>query len=301
MRTAALGIALALFTLPLSAQTVMNSSFEANAPTGNYNFAAPTGWTCPNIGGGRGMQNPTAAQVGSGIDGNTVIWVNAGAGCSQDVGPAVAATNYSLVVSVGSQNGFTGGYTIAYGGCSVSGTTKQGSLLPVTLPCPTPTGELVISLSTTSGQVLFDNVVLTSTSAVPPPPPVFQTTSFGAQLVNCVICDGTDYTALPSASLYQGATYTLQQQAPVGANQNICKATLNANAQGSCSGPVNIHPAMVIFIISITNPAGAQMFPPFAFAAPGLIVGGAPTGNIKVIIGFDATTSIPRAGQVYSQ
>jgi len=116
------------------------------------------------------MQNPTPAQLASGVDGNTVLWLNEGSNCSQDVGPAAAQTNYSLAVNVGSQTGFSGAYTISYAGCSTSGTTQQGSLTPVTLPCPTPSGELVVTVTSTSGQVIFDKVVLTATPVVPIPP-----------------------------------------------------------------------------------------------------------------------------------
>jgi len=154
---------------------IINPSFEANPPTGNYNYGTPTGWTCPNVGGGHGMQNPTPAQLSSGIKGNTVVWINGGAFCTQDSGPADPTKNYSLTVSVGSQSGYGGAYTVSYAGCSVSGTAsyaQSGSLVPITLPCPTPTGELIISLASTNGQAIFDNVTLTATPNVPPPPPL---------------------------------------------------------------------------------------------------------------------------------
>ena len=135
------------------------------------------------------MQNPTPSQLNSGVDGKTVLWVNTGAGCTQDVGPATAQTNYSLTVNIGSQVGFAGAYTLSYCGCSVSGTTKQGILAPVTLPCPSPSGEIVISLATTSGQVIFDNVILTSTPSVVIPPVTLNLTT---KVVFCTKCDRTD-------------------------------------------------------------------------------------------------------------
>lgn len=182
-------IALLLFASPAFAQTVTNPSFEANPPTGNYNiYVCPQAWTC--VAQYYGMQNSTPAQVASGINGNTVAWVQGGS-ITQDIGPAVAATNYSLTVSVGSQVGFYGNYTISYGGCTVSGTTTVGSLVPVTLPCPAPTGELIISLATTSGQVLFDNVTLTSTPSVILAPVTLNLTT---KIVFCVTCDRTDDT-----------------------------------------------------------------------------------------------------------
>lgn len=183
---------LLLFTSIAQAQTpvaVTNPSFEANPPNGSYNFSSPTGWPC--IGPTFGMFNPTSTQVTGGLVGNTVLWENTGAGCTQDVGPTVAATNYSLTVNIGSQVGFAGGYTLSYAGCSVSGTTSQGILAPITLPCPAPTGELIISLAATSGQVLFDNVVLTSTPSVVLPPVTLNLTT---KIVFCTVCDRTDDT-----------------------------------------------------------------------------------------------------------
>lgn len=153
--------------VPAQSQTsplVTNGSFEVNPPNGSYNYGAPTGWKC--IGPSYGMQNPTPSQLSSGVDGKTVLWVNTGTTCSQDVGPTASGVNYSLTVSIGSQGGFTGAYTLSYAGCTVSGSTTSGSLVPVTLPCAA-SGEIVISLTTTSGQVIFDNVTLTTTSAVP--------------------------------------------------------------------------------------------------------------------------------------
>lgn len=112
------------------------------------------------------MQNPVPSQLSSGLDGKTVLWMNTGAMCSQDVGPAASGTNYTLTVMVGSQAGFSGNYTVSLGSCTVSGTATVGSLVGVALPCAAP-GELNIALSTTSGQVIFDNVTLITTSAVP--------------------------------------------------------------------------------------------------------------------------------------
>lgn len=156
-------------SLSVRAQTpvsIVNPSFEANPPAGNYNInVCPQAWTCQ--GQYYGMQNSTPAQVASGIDGKTVAWLQNGS-ITQDVGPSAANTSYSVTVMIGSQNGFYGNYTVSYAGCSISGATTVGSLVPITLPCPTPTGELIISLTATNGQVLFDNVLLTAQSTVPP-------------------------------------------------------------------------------------------------------------------------------------
>jgi hypothetical protein len=155
----------------LSAQTIQNPSFELSPPTSpNWNYGPVPNWQC--TGGQLGLFSPTASQVHSGVTGLTTLWLNAGTACTQDAGPVAANTSYLLTVSVGSQIGFNGSYTLSYAGCSVSGTTGQGILVPVTLACPNATGELLISLSTTSGQVLFDNLSLTIPG--PPPPFVFQ-------------------------------------------------------------------------------------------------------------------------------
>jgi hypothetical protein len=295
----ALILALALFASPLAAQTVTNGSFEnypgpaIGAPPQNWNTAAATGWTCPNVGGGHGLQVPTAAQVASGIDGKTAMWLNTGSNCFQDVGPTVAQTNYSLMVSVGSQVGFSGAYTVSYAGCSTSGTTQQGSLSPVTLPCPTPTGELVITLASTSGQVIFDNVILTST---PVTPPTFDTLTFGVALVNCTKCDATDNVPLASASIYQGASFSLTQD-----GQNVCSATFNASAQATCTGPVNVTPSFVNLTPIVTDPSGKQLNSGQTTSFPSLLASGAVTGNVKLILGFDAATMLPRSVQVYTQ
>lgn len=289
------------FAVPISAQTpvaVTNSSFELPATTA-YTYSA-TGWTS----GGNfsaGVFNATGI-FPTAPDGLNVAWINSGASLSQDLGTQPAAL-YTLSFKLGNRPGFGNALTslvVAFGSCSQTFTLAGipvGTFTLEAFSCDQmASGDFSVTFTNTGGQVSIDNVVVTSAPIIPPPAPIYKTQTYGAQLVNCVTCDGTDYSALASASIYQGASFSLTQD-----GQNICAATLNANAQGACSGPVNVQPAMVIFTITVTSPSGAQMFVPFQFAAPGMIVGAAPTGNIKVIIGFDATTSIPRAGQVYSQ
>jgi hypothetical protein len=137
---------------------VQNGSFTANPPAGNYNYSCPTGWTCK--GSYFGMQNPTSAQIPGIASGTTTLWLQ-NAAATQDIGPTVANTNYSLSVTVGSQAGFSGNYTISYAGCTILGSTISGIVQPVTLPCSSPTGEIVISLASTQGQIQFTNVSLT--------------------------------------------------------------------------------------------------------------------------------------------
>lgn len=103
-----------IFALPTLAQTpvtVQNPSFTANPPAGNYNeYVPPIGWTC--TGQYWGMQNPTAAQAPGLPSGTTTAWTQNGV-CTQDVGPVAANTNYLLTVSVGSQSGYSGAYTLS--------------------------------------------------------------------------------------------------------------------------------------------------------------------------------------------
>lgn len=133
------------------------------------------------------------------------------------------------------------------------------------------------------------------------PKPIIDSLTFGVQLANCTLCDGTDYSALASASIYQGASFSLSTPNTSGPDSPICSGTLNANAVASCLGGVNVAPAMVLIDISVTNPNGVLMFPTFTFSVPSLILAGGPSGNVKVILGFDATTGKPRAGQVFTQ
>jgi hypothetical protein len=133
------------------------------------------------------------------------------------------------------------------------------------------------------------------------PKPIIDSLTFGVQLANCTLCDGTDYSALASASIYQGASFSLSTPNVSGPDSPICSGTLNANATASCLGGVNVAPAMVAIDISVTDPIGKLMFPTFTFSVPSLILTGGPGGNVKAILGFDATTGKPRAGQVFTQ
>ena len=272
--------------------TVLNPSFEQPV-TATYTETPPTGWKA----GGNlsvGVENIGAVAP----NGVNVAWINPSASLSQDLGTQ-AAGSYTLTFSLAGNS--TASAAVTFGSCSQTFTGLTAAYTVETMTCTlSAAGDLSLSFADNSSQVTLDNVAVTLT-APPPPPPVFNTLTFSMQLVNCTLCDATDWAPLASASIYQGATIQLQQQPASGANQNICTATLNANAQASCIGPVNVQPASMTFIVTVTSPAGTLFFPPFAFVAPSLIVGGAPTGNIKTIIGFDATTSVPRAGFVYSQ
>jgi hypothetical protein len=147
-------------------------------------------------------------------------------------------------------------------------------------------------------QLDVDDVSLTGASLAPP---VIQSLTFNVGLFNCVKCDGTDYSALSSGSVYQGTSFSLAVQNASGPNSPICSGTLNATAQATCLGGVNVTPANVTFVITVTSPSGAALLAPFAFLVPSFILQAAPTGNANVFIGFDATTSTPRAGQVFTQ
>jgi hypothetical protein len=301
-------LALLLFTLPAFAQTAIplqNPSFETFNPLtgGNYNVGAPPSWTCS---GTVGSYQPPASVFATIPDGKTVLWMgNGSASCSQDAG-TVAANTYPLTVYIGNRAGFSAAWTILM----LQGTTPLCSLassaapaIPVgtfaaeSVSCSVPAGDLTVSISMSGSQLDVDDVSLTGASLAPPN---IQSLTFNVGLFNCVKCDGTDYSALSSGSIYQGTSFSLAVQ-NLGANSPVCSGTLSATAQATCLGGVNVTPANVTFIITVTNPAGAQMLAPFAFLVPSFILQAAPTGNTNVFIGFDANTSAPRAGQVFTQ
>jgi hypothetical protein len=289
-------LTLLLFASPAFAQTpvtVANPSFElpvlANA--GQYTETAPSGWKAGgNFSVGAENASPNAP------DGVNVAWINPGGALNQDLGTQAAGTYTLTFWAAGNA---LSALTVTFGTCSQTFTGLVAAYALETMTCTlSASADLPLSFSDLSSQATIDNVAVTLT-APPPPPPQYQTLTFGAQLVNCTICDGTDPQPLASASIYQGLSFALQQQGTT--VQNICKATLNANAIATCNGPVNVQPAVVTFLITVFSAAGTPMFDTFAFAAPSLIIGGAPTGNVKIVIGFDATTSVPRAGFVFTQ
>ena len=195
-----------LFPFALAAQTpvtIQNPSFETGAPSGttvsnNWNYGPVPGWNCNGTGG---EFNPTSTQVQSGIAGSTTLWLNANASCSQDLGPVQANATYTLTYSVGSQVGFVApsSYTVSLGlsGCTTSGTppATQGALVQQTLTCTAgASGELILTLSNSASQVLFDNLSLVIPG--PPPPFVWQqpglSATFPLQLPpSCGPSDGT--------------------------------------------------------------------------------------------------------------
>lgn len=233
-----------------------------------------------------------------------------GPAVTQDIGPAQAGT-YSLSVTVCNRADGTGSgatYTISLldgttALCSEVGLNSSslaGQFETLTQSCPdaAPAGHLIVSLGCSGPQCNFGSVAVTFTPAVPPQ---IESLTFKTGLVSCTKCDGTDYGALPSGSMYQGASFSLAIPASAGVNSPVCSATLNATASATCMGGVNVAPADITFIITVTSPAGTPMFPPFAFLVPSFILEGAPTGNVTIVLGFDAATSVPRAAQVYTQ
>ena len=179
------------------------------------------------------------------------------ASLSQDLGTQ-AAGSYTLTFSLAGNS--TASAAVTFGSCSQTFTGLTAAYTVETMTCTlSAAGDLSLSFADNSSQVTLDNVAVTLT-APPPPPPVFNTLTFSMQLVNCTLCDATDWAPLASASIYQGATIQLQQQPASGANQNICTATLNANAQASCIGPVNVQPASMTFIVTVTSPAAIRGF-----------------------------------------
>jgi hypothetical protein len=286
-------VLLLILASPLAAQTVTNGSFEANPPAGNYNYACPQMWTCN--GQYWGMQNPTLSQLPVIPDGKTVLWMQ-NATAAQDLGPADPKVNYTLTYFVGSQASFpipkVYGASLGAISCTQTGAIPliAGAMVQQTMTC-TGTGELVLTLLAGPSQVMFDNVVLTAT---PIAPPVFDTLTFGIQLVNCSKCDGSDNIQLVAGNIFSGATLKLTQD-----GQNVCSAIFSSS-QATCTGPVNVTPAMVNLLPIVTNPSGAQLNTGQVAEIPALLVNGAVTGNVTLILGFDSSTMVPRSFQVYS-
>lgn len=160
-------LALLLFALPLSAQTVQNPSFEISSPAGTWNYGPIPGWT---IAGSAGLLAIPSFLPSTCDNSSTVAWSNGGT-ISQDLGtPAQANTNYALTVCIVRRSDSLGStYTITIGTCSVTGlmsTVPAGTASPVTLPCPTgatpPAGNLSISLGCSGVQCDFDSVSLST-------------------------------------------------------------------------------------------------------------------------------------------
>jgi hypothetical protein len=289
-----LTLLLLLCAFGAKAQTVTNGSFESPAPVSNYNYSCPTGWTC--AGQYWGIETPTVAQLPVVPDGKSVLWAQ-GATITQDLGPSDPTQTYTLTYYVGSQTGFpipkTWGASLSIP-CTQTGAIPlvAAALTQQTMTC-TGAGELILTLVAGPTQVMFDNVVLTAT---PITPPKFDTLTFGVQLVNCTKCDGSDATPLVSGSIFAGATLKLTQD-----SQNVCNATFNSSAQATCTGPVNVTPAMVNLVPVVLNPAGNQLNTGQTISLPSLLAGGAVTGNIKLILGFDSVTMLPRSFQIFTQ
>ena len=286
---------LLLLASSLRAQTLINGSFESPAQTKNYSYDTPTGWNC--TGQYWGIETPTAAQLPVIPDGKSVLWAQ-NATCSQDLGPSDPTMKYTLTYYVGSQARFPIPQTwgASLGGavtCTQTGAIPlvAASLVQQTMTCTGP-GELVLTLLAGPSQVMFDDILLTATPIVPAK---FDTLTFGIQLVNCTKCDGSDPAQLVSGSTFAGATLKLSQD-----GQNVCSATFNTSAIAVCTGPVNVTPAMVNLLPIVLNPAGAQLNTGQTIEIPSLLASGAVTGNVRLILGFDAASMLPRSFQVWT-
>jgi hypothetical protein len=171
-----------------------------------------------------------------------------------------------------------------------------------TFPVTVTNGNISIEFDAVTPSPIINAIDIEPSTAPPPPPPPppnFAQIIFGVQLVNCTKCDATDNVPLASASIYQGASFSITQD-----GQNVCQATLNANAQASCTGPVNIAPQFVNLSPLVTDPTGKQLNFGQVVSFPSLLATGIDTGKVstvKLIVGFDATTMTPRSVQGYTQ
>jgi hypothetical protein len=137
-------------------------------------------------------------------------------------------------------------------------------------------------------------------------PAIITSLFFSAQIFSCTVCTVAsqstgDWSALSSASIYEGATITLYQ-VQNGASSLICSATLNAQAQASCSNSagVNVAPAFLNLTYQIAGPAGTVFVPAgaFTFTAPAASLTSSPSGTVTVWLGFDSKSSAPRFGWI---
>jgi len=279
-----------LLASPVFAQTVVNPSFEQNAPVGSWNSGPIPGWT---ITGSAGLWQPST-RLASPDGSATVAWSNGGS-ISQTV-TVPANSNCTLTVYVGNRGDLPGdtSWTIQLGSASIIGTKNSiptGTFVAETVTA-SESGDTPIILSAVAAQIDFDDVSL---SCQPVTPPTFDILTFGVQLVNCVKCDATDNAPLTAGSIFQGASFTLTQD-----SQNVCKATFNAQAQATCSGPVNVTNSFVNLTPLVTSPSGTQINTGQVASFPSMLTAGAVTGNVTLILGFDATTMLPRSLQVYT-
>lgn len=240
--------------LPAMGQTpvaIQNPSFEVGAPAGspNWNLTVP-GWNCS---GNYGEFAPTPAQVKSGVDQTSTLWLNSGALCSQDLGPVVPNATYNLTYSVGAQTPQYGpptGYSASLGmpNCTpMTVTPTSGALTAQALTCKSSaSGELILTLSNTGGQALFDNLVLTVTPSGPPPPLVFTIPGLGTATFPMV--------APPSCGPNDG-TCSIQIQV---CDTSVSPPNCITSSQGTIvlikSVTLPIPQTSAILVVQVTNP-----------------------------------------------
>lgn len=283
-----------LFALPLGAQTITNPSFETfnpltspNVTVGDYNVGPIPSWTTST--GLAGSWQPTTTAFTAVPDGKTVIWLEGT--LVQDLGVAPqAGTIYTLTASVGNRadnpKGVNSTWSLAlYAGtkqlCVASGlnsTIPLGTFASQTLSCPVSaatTGNLAVQLSTGGAETVFDNVSLTSVSAVVP-----QRISLTvkAQLLWCTLCNQTDDLAAA------GSLVIAQTNGPTGT------FVIQTDGSISASGIIDIAQDPLEFtfwLIDSTGTAqpGASMkltFPRFELAGPSFTLGTFSLGVVRI-------------------
>lgn len=268
---------LLLAALPLRAQTIANPSFESPAtlnlsnPNGPWNTGPIPSWTIS--GGVAGLWQVVGINEFASVpDGITIAYSNGGK-ISQDLGaPAQANTIYTLTVWTGRRSDQwetpTNSYTISLsGGATILCTqSAQLSTIPVgtftkqVLTCPVgvtpPTGNLSVSLGCDGPQCAFDNLSLTSKSAIVP---ILRNFTIFGGLRYCTLCDKSDDT-VTGINLLAGLQVVLTQVDARG--QSIGAVAFIMDASGNISGPDNItvnatNP--LLFNVAVATPAGVTL------------------------------------------
>ena len=249
-------LALLFLLLPglAAAQSVVNPSFETSAlPLGGFNFVPPYGWNCS---GTVGLWSPGASYYQKVPDGVSVVFINAGASCKQDLGQ-VAAGNYTFSVFVGNRAdkaGASGSWTASAPGCTQSGSNgaiPPGTFTQITQSCAVPAGDLTVTLSCIVAQCDFDMVNVAGTPPVHPQ--TFYGFNFAAHLRYCTVCDSSD-DSVNGLKVLTGMKIQIFQG--LGS-----AAMLTVNATGDATGTVGIDVSQVpmVFNVVALDPSGSTL------------------------------------------
>ena len=301
---------LLLLASAAEAQTVVNPSFEtAPVPTGTWNSGVVPGW---KLVGNGGLWQPLGVLLPV-ADGPTIAWLNVGT-LTQDLGVAPRLnTTYKLTIQIGHRtDGLTGAYEIALTDagaafCSTSAnssTIPSGTFAPVSISCPIgasqPVGNLGIMIAGQSGQVDFDNVVLTAT---PNLVPQIQTFALNAHLRYCSACDGSDDSTTGLNVLAGSQIQVFQGMASEGLY------TLNATGDVTGTAGLTMNTGPIVLNVVVLSPTGTPLpcpaipnTPPntcFQITLDPIYLGS--FSGLNWILRLDATTAGPRGSQEWLQ